>query len=212
MSPIPPSQPFISLSLPKTLTEQGSWGLCSPRTRLFCYEARGSLAPLQRLCLPSSLRQQPRNRLLMAFPVEGTWGPQGQKSSSEAKNRTKVENAFSGVLATVRGSGCFWCCPWISLWRACWLHVRVSETAPLGIAGKGFSLSVTFIVIVVVQSCLTLYDLMDYSTQASLSFTVFLQFTQTRVHRVGNAIQPSLPLSSPSPPALSLSQHQDLFQ
>ena len=39
-----------------------------------------------------------------------------------------------------------------------------------------------------------------------------LEFTQTHVHRVGNAIQPSHPLSSPSPPALSLSRHQGLFQ
>ena len=38
------------------------------------------------------------------------------------------------------------------------------------------------------------------------------EFTQTHVHRVGDAIQPSHPLSSPSPPALNLSQHQGLFQ
>ena len=38
------------------------------------------------------------------------------------------------------------------------------------------------------------------------------QFAQTHVHRVGDAIQPSHPLSSPSPPALSLSQHQGLFR
>ena len=36
--------------------------------------------------------------------------------------------------------------------------------------------------------------------------------TQTHVHRVGDAIQPSHPLSSPAPPALNLSQHQGLFQ
>ena len=36
--------------------------------------------------------------------------------------------------------------------------------------------------------------------------------TQTHVHRVGDAIQPSHPLSSPSPPAFNLSQHQGLFQ
>ena len=36
--------------------------------------------------------------------------------------------------------------------------------------------------------------------------------TQTHVHRVGDAIQPSHPLWSPSPPALNLSQHQGLFQ
>ena len=39
-----------------------------------------------------------------------------------------------------------------------------------------------------------------------------LEFTQTHVHRVGDAIQPSHPLSSPSPPAPSPSQHQSLFQ
>ena len=38
------------------------------------------------------------------------------------------------------------------------------------------------------------------------------EFTQTHVHRVGDAIQPSHPLLSPSPPALNLSQHQGLFQ
>ena len=45
--------------------------------------------------------------------------------------------------------------------------------------------------------------------QASLSFP---EFVQTHVHRVDDAIQPSHPLSSPSPPALNLSQHQGLFQ
>ena len=38
------------------------------------------------------------------------------------------------------------------------------------------------------------------------------EFTQTHIHRVGNAIQPSHPLSSPSPPAPNPSQHQSLFQ
>ena len=38
------------------------------------------------------------------------------------------------------------------------------------------------------------------------------EFTQTHVHRVGDAIQSSHPLSSPSPPALNLSNHQELFQ
>ena len=47
--------------------------------------------------------------------------------------------------------------------------------------------------------------------QASLSITNS-QFTQTHVHWVGDAIQPSHPLSPPSPPTFSLSQHQGLFQ
>ena len=39
-----------------------------------------------------------------------------------------------------------------------------------------------------------------------------LEFTQTQAHSVGDAIQPSHPLSSPSPPAFNLSQHQGLFK
>ena len=38
------------------------------------------------------------------------------------------------------------------------------------------------------------------------------ELTQTHVHQVSDAIQPSLPLSFPSPPALNLSQHQGLFK
>ena len=47
--------------------------------------------------------------------------------------------------------------------------------------------------------------------QASLSITNS-KFTQIHVHQVGDAIQPSHPLLSPSPPALNLSQHQGLFK
>ena len=56
------------------------------------------------------------------------------------------------------------------------------------------------------------WDPMDCSTQASLSFTMSRTFAQTHVHRVSDAIQPSHPLSPPSPPAFNLSQHQGLFQ
>ena len=63
----------------------------------------------------------------------------------------------------------------------------------------------------VAQSCLTLCDPMNHSTPG---FSVHhqLQFTQTHVHRVSDAIQPSHPLSSPSPLAPNPSQHQRLFQ
>ena len=53
---------------------------------------------------------------------------------------------------------------------------------------------------------------MDCSSQASLSITNSQSFTQTHVHWLGDAIQPSHPLSSPSPPAFNLSQHQGLYQ
>ena len=53
---------------------------------------------------------------------------------------------------------------------------------------------------------------MDRSTPGLLVHHQLLEFTQTRVHRVGDAIQPSHPLPSPSPPAPNPSQHQGLFQ
>ena len=64
----------------------------------------------------------------------------------------------------------------------------------------------------VAQSCLTLCDPMNLSTPGLPVHHQLLEFTQTHVHRVSDAIQPSHPLSSPSPPALNPSQHQGLFQ
>ena len=64
----------------------------------------------------------------------------------------------------------------------------------------------------VAQSCPTLYDPMNHSTPGLPVQHQLPEFTQTHVHRVSDAIQPSHPLSSPSPPALNLSQHQGLFK
>ena len=64
----------------------------------------------------------------------------------------------------------------------------------------------------VAQSCLTLCHPMNPSTLGLPVHYQLLEFTQTRVHRVRDAIQLSHPLSSPSPPALNPSQHQGLFQ
>ena len=62
------------------------------------------------------------------------------------------------------------------------------------------------------QSCWTLCDPMNRSMPGLPFHHQLLEFTQTHVHRVGDAIQPSHPLSSPSPPAPNPSQHQSLFQ
>ena len=64
----------------------------------------------------------------------------------------------------------------------------------------------------VAQSCPTLCDPMDYSTPDLPVHCQLLEFTQTHVHWVGDTIQRSHPLSSPSPPAFNLSQHQGLFK
>ena len=61
-------------------------------------------------------------------------------------------------------------------------------------------------------SCLTLCDPVDCSTPGLPVHHQLPEFTQTHVHWVGDAIKPSHPLSSPSPPAFSLSQHQGLSQ
>ena len=62
------------------------------------------------------------------------------------------------------------------------------------------------------QSCPTLCDPMNHSTPGLPGHHQLPEFTQNHVHRVGDAIQPSHPLSSPSPPAPNPSQHQCLFQ
>ena len=64
----------------------------------------------------------------------------------------------------------------------------------------------------VAQSCPTLCDPMNRSTPGLPVHNKLPEFTQTHVHRVSDAIQPSHPLSSPSPPDPNPSQHQSLFQ
>ena len=60
----------------------------------------------------------------------------------------------------------------------------------------------------VTHSCPTLYNPMNRSTPGLPVHPQLPEFTQTQVHRVGDAIQPYHPLSSPSPPAPNSSQHQ----
>ena len=64
----------------------------------------------------------------------------------------------------------------------------------------------------VAQSCPSLCDPMNCSMPGLPVHHQLPEFTQTHVHRVGDAIQPSHPLSSPFPPASNPSQHQSLFQ
>ena len=63
----------------------------------------------------------------------------------------------------------------------------------------------------VAQSCPTLCDPMNHSMPGRPVHHQLPEFTQTHVHQVSDAIQPSHPLSSPSPPAPNPSQHQGLF-
>ena len=64
----------------------------------------------------------------------------------------------------------------------------------------------------VAQLCLSLCNPMDCSTPGFPVLHCLPEFAHTHVHWVGDVIQPSHPLSSPSPPALNLTQHQSLLQ
>ena len=79
--------------------------------------------------------------------------------------------------------------------------------------GPGTTLEISAVQFsLVAQSCLNLCDPMDYSTPGFPVHHQIPELTQTHIHQVGDAIQPSHPLSSVSPPAFNLSQHQNLFQ
>ena len=64
----------------------------------------------------------------------------------------------------------------------------------------------------VAQSCPPLCDPMDCSIPGFHVLHYLLELAQMHVHQVSDAIQPSYPLSSPSPPVFNLSQHQGLFK
>ena len=107
-------------------------------------------------------------------------------------------------------------CPASSLWCPTW-H---SQWSPMGKSrwfilalysdSSGHPSSVQFSS--VTQSCLILCDPMNRSMPGLPVYHQPPEFTQTHVHRVGDAIQPSHPLSSPSPPVPNPSQHQGFFQ
>ena len=86
------------------------------------------------------------------------------------------------------------CIPLLTLWsqKAIWKIVSVQFSS-------------------VTQSCPTLCDLMNRIMPGLPVHHQFSEFTQTHIHRVSDAIQPSHPLSSPSPPAPNSSQHHGLF-
>ena len=125
-----------------------------------------------------------------------------------------VANSFSRGSSQTRdqtwvfrikpGSDTFW--PWIHTQNKL---INTQRTYLLGLKLSPHS-SVQFSS--VVQSCPTLCDPMNHSTPGFPVHHQLPEFTQTHIHRVSDAIQPSHPLSSPSPPALNPSQHQSLFQ
>ena len=98
------------------------------------------------------------------------------------------------------------CAP--SIYRIGYEHIKLALSY-LGLTALVIS-SVQFSS--VAQSCPTVCDPMNRSTPGLPVHHQLPEFTQTHVHRVSDAIQPSHPLLSPSPPAHNPSQHQSLFQ
>ena len=86
-----------------------------------------------------------------------------------------------------------------------WSVIEWTLISPLSYSGEVQFSSVA-------QSCLTFYDLMDCSTPGFPVDHQLPELGETHVHWVGDAIQPSHPLTSPSPFAFNLSQHQSLYQ
>ena len=88
--------------------------------------------------------------------------------------------------------------------------MSVSKEVKSSVTGKVTGRKVLFSS--VTQLCLTLCDHTNRSTPGIPVHHQLPEFTQTHVHRVSDAIQPSHPLSPPFPPAPNPSQHQNLFQ
>ena len=96
--------------------------------------------------------------------------------------------------------------------RRFWSEYKLSVVRGLSSGDLMYSMETIVQFSSVAQSCLTLCDPMNRSTPGLPVHHQLPEFTQTHVHQVGDAIQPSHPLSSPSPPAPNPFQHQSLFQ
>ena len=119
---------------------------------------------------------------------------------------------------------CTWHCQWFSTlttqlhdlescqWVRCPDPTQNLLSQTLQSGGVGLDILFFFFFFPVQFSSVALCDPMDCSMPGFPVHHQLPELAQTHVHRVGDAIQPSHPLSSPSPPALNLLQHQDLSQ
>ena len=144
-----------------------------------------------------SLRGFPGGSVVKNPPVMMWVSHLGQADSLE-----KEMTVHSGILA--------WRIPWTEEPRGLQsMGVSKSQTGTINTFMTSFSL-VQFSL--VAQSCPTPCDPINQSTPGLPVYYQLPEFAQTHIHRVSDAIQPSHPLSSPSPPAPNPSQHQSLFQ
>ena len=136
--------------------------------------------------------------LSMGFSRQEYWSGQpfpfpGDIPNPEIKPTSLTTPALAGRFFTTSAT-------WKPIYNIYYIHLHIHNsfgTRPVS--------SVT-------QLCPTLCDPMNHSTPGLPVHHQLPESTQTHVHRVGDAIQPSHPLLSPSPPTLNLSQHQGIFK
>ena len=136
-------------------------------------------------------------------------------------HRAPLKTGFIPVPCTLLSAATAWCClcpePFPGLSRCPSLDLlQIIPTSGLGNPFPSLSSHHTsqiwlIFVCSVTLSCPTLCDPMDYCTPGFPVLHRLLEFTQTHVHWVSDAVQPSHPLSSPAP-TFNPSQHQGLFQ
>ena len=139
-------------------------------------------------------------------PGEGNGNPLQYSCLENSMDREAWRATVHGVTKRVRHD---WAPEHIMCQTPCWaLDVQI-QVIQDPCCRRVYSL-VKEIVVVRLLGCI--YDPIDCSTVGFPVFHCLLKFAQTHVYWVGDAIQTSHPLSPPSPPALSLSQYQGLFQ
>ena len=136
-----------------------------------------------------------------------------RKAFCYEKNRQDYKVLSFQILVEIWG-----CMPWHSV-PHCFISFFLRETAHISFSENSEFMEVIYLLQFssiqfssVAQSCLTLCNPMNRSMPGLPVRHQLPESTQTHVHCVSDAIQPSHPLSLPSPPALSLSQHQGLFK
>ena len=142
-------------------------------------------------CIPMQLHRRSKIQKIYC-------NPEGFLCSFSIYNCLRNSISLSSITIV---SSCLW---------LYFIQLKSYRVHRLSIHGWIVYLSVQFSSIT--QSCPTLCSLMNLSMPGLPVHHQLPEFTQIHVHQVSDAIQPSHPLSSPSPPALSPSQHQSLFQ
>ena len=181
----------VRMTIIKKSTNNKFWGGCGEKgTPLHCWRECKLIQPLWKTVW----------RFLIKLEIKLTYAPTipllGMQPEKTIIEKDTCSPMFIAALVTIART---------------WRQPRCPSTDEwINMNGTYIQWNIQFSSIA--QSCLTLCDLMNRSTPGLPVHRQFMEFTQTHVHWVGDAIQPSHPLSSPSPPAFSLSQHQGLFQ